>query len=158
MTRNPAIRRICDIELFRGLTRTQLDLVNKLSVTLDIPAGRTLCDTGNPGCEFFVLLEGLTEVRTSTGAIARLHPGGWFGELALFDGGVRRANVTTLTDAVLLVFGRREFTSLLAACPSVKARIESSAECFNRGAAPMQESWYEVLDGSIARSIHICAG
>jgi CRP-like cAMP-binding protein len=123
-------------------------------VTLDVPAGRTLCNDGNPGGEFFVLLEGLVEVRTTRGRVARLHPGGWFGELALFDRGVRRASVTTVTDSVLLVFGKREFTSLLAACPSVETRVRNSADSFNRGGVPAHEPWYESVADGFARSVY----
>ena len=70
-----------------------------------------------------MLLDGLVEVTTANGRVALVHPGGWFGELALLDGGYRRATVRTLVPSILFVFAERDFTSLLASCPSVATKI-----------------------------------
>ena len=50
-------------------------------------------------------------------------PGGFFGEMALLDGGPRVATVTAKTDMRLLSLSRGEFTTLLADVPSVSRKM-----------------------------------
>ena len=50
-------------------------------------------------------------------------PGGFFGEMALLDGGPGVATVTAKTDMRLLSLSRGEFTTLLADVPSVSRKM-----------------------------------
>ncbi len=121
------VNRIRDLDLFAECTRSQLAKIDQLGVALVVAPGRALCVEGAPGAEFFVLVEGLVDVRTSSGTVALLRPGAWFGEAALIDNMPRRATVTARSESMLIVFGRREFNSLLAVAPLVRERIRRSA-------------------------------
>ena len=81
----PTIARLKSVGLFSGCSRAQLTAIDRLGVTLDLPAGATLCTEAHAGAEFFVLLAGLAEVRTVSGTAAVLRPGAWFGEIALIE-------------------------------------------------------------------------
>ena len=140
-----ALRRLAALELFTDCRRADLARIDRLGVTLDLPAGRTLCRQGAAGEEFFVVLSGLVDVRTDSGTVARLHPGAWFGEVALLDGSPRRATVVTKTAVTVLVFGRREFKSLLAVVPGVRARLERTRTRLVDGMAPTRRPWYQPL-------------
>ncbi len=141
--------RLGSMELFAGCRRSHLEAIDRLGVTLDVPAGRTLCREGMPGTEFFVLLSGVVDVRAASG-LAVLRPGAWFGEVALLDHAPRRATVTTRTPAALLVFGKREFSGLLSIEPLVRDRLERTAALVVAGMGPTDEPWYEPLPIGLA--------
>jgi CRP-like cAMP-binding protein len=124
------ISRLRSLELFEGCTRAQLAKIDRLGITLGFAPGRALCVEGSPGAEFFVLVDGVADVRTSSGTVALLRSGAWFGEIALIDKVPRRATVTTRSESRVIVFGRREFNTLLAIAPHVRARLQRSAAFF----------------------------
>ncbi|HEY1738971.1 MAG TPA: cyclic nucleotide-binding domain-containing protein [Acidimicrobiia bacterium] len=118
------IRRLRNLELFRGCNRSELEKIDRLTTTLVFGAGKTLCTEGGRAQEFFVLVDGVANLHSSRGDAALLVPGTWFGEGVLVNGAQRVATVTTVTDTMLLVFGRREFRTLCTDVPTVLARIE----------------------------------
>ena len=78
-----------------------------------------LCQEGKSGNECFVVIEGEAAVTIGGDEVTTIGPGGFFGEMALLDGGPRVATVTATTDMRLLSLSRGEFTTLLADVPSV---------------------------------------
>ena len=140
-----ALRRLAELELFTDCRRADLAMIDRLGVTLDLPPGRTLCQQGARGAEFFVVLAGLVDVRSDSGTEALLHPGAWFGELALLDDSPRRATVVTRTAVTVLVFGRREFRRLLTVAPGVRARLERTRTRILDGMVPTRRPWYQQL-------------
>jgi CRP-like cAMP-binding protein len=142
------IRRLAALELFASCRRSELERIDRLGVTLDVPAGRVLCVEGQPGDEFFVLLSGVADVRTASGTAALVFPGGWFGETALIDGALRRATVAVRCDSTVLVFSRSEFGDLLRIAPAVHARLQQSASRVVRGSIPSRQPWYQPLPAS----------
>ncbi len=142
------IRRLASLELFASCRRSELEAIDRLGVTLDVPAGRVLCLEGQPGEEFFVLLSGSAEVRSTSGAAALVFPGGWFGETALLDGAPRRATVAARCDSTVLVFNRIEFAQLLHIAPALHARLQQSATRVLAGGYPSRQPWYQPLPAS----------
>jgi CRP-like cAMP-binding protein len=140
-----SISRLKSLELFTGCSRADLAAIDRLGVTLDLPAGTTLCAEAHPGLEFFVLLEGVAEVHTVAGTAAVLRPGAWFGEIALIDGAPRRATVTSRTPVTVLVFGKREFGTLRSVNPDVGERLERTTAQIIAGNPPTDLEWYEPL-------------
>ena len=74
------IERLRNLELFAGCGRRELERIDQLTVTLQIPAGRRLCAEGARGEEFFVLLDGVANLHSSSGGASLLGAGAWFGE------------------------------------------------------------------------------
>ncbi len=60
-------------------------------------AGETLLRQGDPGEDLFLLLDGLLAVEVDGNAVAEVAPGAILGELALLEGGKRRATLRALT-------------------------------------------------------------
>jgi len=117
VTRVPRLRRDQRIELLRGVslfkncTRTELGRIATITTEHAVPAGRVLTKQGDPGAEFFVIVEGTADATRDGVSLATLKPTQFFGELALLDGGERTATVTAKTDMRLLVLSRQEFYS-----------------------------------------------
>lgn len=144
--RTTPIQRLAAVDLFADCRRSDLTRIDQLGCTLTLPGGRTLCTEGAEGNEFFVLVDGCAEVRTQQGTVALLHPGAWFGETALLGGGTRRATVTTLTEVIVVVFGKREFRALLDVEPNIRARLQGTTARVVDGEAPTQLPWYQPLN------------
>lgn len=75
---------------------------------------------GTNGAIFFVL-EGLAHVRRKVGRreilLGRLEPGGFFGEVTLFDPGPATASVRAVSDVSLLRLERAQLERFIAASP-----------------------------------------
>jgi CRP/FNR family cyclic AMP-dependent transcriptional regulator len=112
-----------NVTLFKGLSQRQLEDVARLADEVEVPAGKRLATTGDPGQELFVIVAGEASVKLPSGRSIRLRPGEFFGEMSLLDGGPRSATVEAATPMTLLVIGHREFWSLLSAAPSLGGKI-----------------------------------
>lgn len=120
MSENP----IDTLDLFAGCTRHDRELVGRLSSRLEAAAGTVLCAEGDPGLNFFVLVEGHAEVSVDGEAVADLGPGCGFGEIALLPRGGRRiASVTITVPSTVLVLSRPEFATLMAELPAFARRV-----------------------------------
>ena len=150
------MQRLGRLELFEGCRQSQLEKIDELGGTLVVPPEQTLCVEGTPGAEFFVLVDGLVDVRTSTGAHALLRPGAWFGEAALIDKAPRRATVVTRTAAMLIVFGRSEFNTLLEIAPQVRTRLQRSASLVIHSAIPRRRRRYQPVPSGFPRGVARC--
>jgi len=111
------------VELFSSCTRDELRRIGSLTTPVEVTKGTLLARQGQPGLEFFVVIEG-TALATRNGRELHRHgPGSFFGEMALLDGGARTATVDALTDMRLLVLTRTEFMSLQETAPSVAFKL-----------------------------------
>ena len=111
------------VPLFAGLSKKQLGRISSLMTRIDRPAGQVLTTEGQPGFEFFIVLEGEVEVRQGDRVIATRRPGQYVGEIALLDRRPRTATVVATTPVSLEVLSRREFVSLLAEVPELSGQI-----------------------------------
>ena len=68
--------------LFAGLLPSELDRIALVMHPLEVSAGHELCAEGEPGHEFFVIVDGEAVVERAGGTVAKLGPGDYFGELA----------------------------------------------------------------------------
>ena len=111
------------VPLFEALSKRQLRRISSLMTRIDRPAGQVLTTEGQPGFEFFIVLEGEVEVRQGDRVIATRRPGEYVGEIALLGRRPRTATVVATTPVSLEVLSRREFVSLLAEVPELSGQI-----------------------------------
>jgi CRP-like cAMP-binding protein len=123
LKRNEKIRRLEEVPIFEDCTRRQLRDVAAISKVVELPAGTVLTRTGEPGEEFFIIVDGSASVEISPRKRGRLGPGDFFGEMSLLDGEPRSATVRAATDVRLLVIQRRNFQSLLREVPELAHRV-----------------------------------
>jgi len=102
------------VSLFSSMSRKDLQAVERLADTVDVPAGRTLMQQGEHGNEMYVIASGTVRVERNGKEIATLGPGQAFGEMSLLSEGPRLATVTTLEPTTAFVVGHREFHTLMS--------------------------------------------
>lgn len=108
-----------NVPLFSGLSRRQLKELAVVSHEVVFDVATTVIERGQPGDEFFVVADGVADVRRGSVTLARLETGGFFGEMSLLDDGPRTATVTTSGPATLLAIDRATFRAVLLSCPDV---------------------------------------
>ncbi len=113
------------VALLAPCTDAELEGITALTTEVDVHAGQALCELGERGVEFFVLLDGSADVTKASGASIEIGPGEFVGELALLDGGPRTATVTMRTDGRVLVLSGPEFRELLRSTPEIAIRMLS---------------------------------
>jgi CRP-like cAMP-binding protein len=113
------IERLKEVPLFEGCSQRQLRSVAKIARVFDVAAETVLTCGGEPGDEFFLIIDGTARVEVSAEKQVGLHPGEFFGEMSLLDGGPRSATVVAGTPVRLLVISRRHFSVLLKEVPGL---------------------------------------
>jgi CRP/FNR family transcriptional regulator, cyclic AMP receptor protein len=114
--------------LLAGLdTRTLAQLATFARVR-NLAKDAVVVQQGDEGIGFYVLLSGRVQVRRAGKPVAELGPGEFFGEMALFDGRPRSADVVALEPATAVVLSRWEFWGFAANKPEVlRAILEAMA-------------------------------
>jgi CRP-like cAMP-binding protein len=86
------------VKLFAGLNQRQLRQLARLTKVRSYRPGVTVVEEGTmSGVGFFVVAEGEAAVSVDGEEVARIGPGGHFGELALINEDARTATVTAVT-------------------------------------------------------------
>ena len=117
------IRHLQKVDIFADCTRKQMKAVASISRVVEVPAGTVLTRAGEPGEEFFFILDGAAMVEVTRRKRVRLMPGEFFGEMSLLDGEPRSATVRAETDMRLLLIQRRNFQTLLTEVPELTRSI-----------------------------------
>jgi CRP/FNR family transcriptional regulator, cyclic AMP receptor protein len=119
VSQDDKIDRLEEVNLLGGCSRRQLRAIARISEVIEVAQGTVLARHGQPGEEFFLILDGSARVEVSPRKRSRLEPGQYFGEMSLLDGGPRSATVVADTPLRLLVIKRRDFATLLREAPEV---------------------------------------
>lgn len=109
--------------LFAGLSRKELVQLARLTDDVEVPAGKVLCEQGDPGREFYVLVEGSVDVARNRRRVSTLGPGDFVGEISLFDQTPRTATVTAKTPLRFFVLTPKDFQRMLDENPAVERKI-----------------------------------
>jgi serine/threonine protein phosphatase PrpC len=101
------------VTVFRYLPFADLVRVAGIASERELKAGEDVFLEGELGESLFVILSGRASVLKSGVEIARLVPGGHFGEMSLIERSPRTATVRAMTPLSLLVIERSNFFALL---------------------------------------------
>ena len=90
--------------------------------------GEVLFSEGEPGDRMYVIVDGKVKLGQTSGdgresLLSILGPGEMFGELSLFDPGLRTSTATALTDAIVLGLGNEQLRPWLTGRPEVAAAL-----------------------------------
>lgn len=110
------------------LNSHELTALSQFSTLIELPEGKRFVTEGTVGQEAVVIIEGIASVMRGGEQIALASKGDFLGELSLLFNTPRNATLVTETPVVLAVLDRREFHSLLNACPRLKGIVESNAK------------------------------
>jgi CRP/FNR family transcriptional regulator, cyclic AMP receptor protein len=111
------------LPLFELCSKRDLRRIAALAVERDVDEGSELIREGEPGTEFFVVVDGEVEVRRRGRRIARLGPGSYVGEISLLSRSPRTATVVATTDLHVLAIAGRDFVELLDAIPELWLKV-----------------------------------
>ncbi|HEX7171577.1 MAG TPA: cyclic nucleotide-binding domain-containing protein [Candidatus Limnocylindria bacterium] len=123
MARDEKLDHLRKVPLFARMSQRQLERLGQLADEIEVGLDEVLAEQGRIGHEFFIVLDGHLSVLDKRRPIAQLHPGDFFGEIALLDGRPRTATVRADGITRLLVVGHREFNALMDEFPEVRKTV-----------------------------------
>lgn len=126
-TLSPRFERLRQLSLFGNLRPAELRIVEGLVHERDYLAGEVIFDEGEEGHALYIVASGEVMICRqglgSAGALARLGPGYFFGELALLDDTPRSAQARAAVDCRLMVLFRDDFIGLLDTHARIASKI-----------------------------------
>ncbi len=105
-------------DLAVAVPASELETLDRLATTLQIPAGGQIMRADEFGRECFVVIDGqfIIELDELTVLVG---PGSVIGEMALLTLKPRTATVTARVDSSVYVLNRSEFATVLDTCPKL---------------------------------------
>jgi len=108
------------VPLFEGLTTRQLMNVADVVAEEVHPPKTVVCREGEYSDCMYIIVTGTVDVTTGNTVLTHLGPNDFFGEIAIFEGATRSANVVTREEAVsLLRLDRDDLMSLMEELPGI---------------------------------------
>ena len=112
------------VPLFRGFPPDEVEVILSLCRVRSFRAGEVLMQSGGPSTEMFLILGGEVLVRTPKGLpLVRLARPETVGEMGIFTGDSRSANVEGRQDGTLVVIARADLLKALAEDPPMAIRM-----------------------------------
>lgn len=125
----------------------------------EVAKGEVLFIEGEPGDRMYVIVDGKVKLgQTSTDGreslLGVLGPGEMFGELSLFDPGLRTSTATALTDVTVLGLGHDQLKPWLAGRPEVAAALlQALARRIRRTNEAMADLVFSDVPGRVAKAL-----
>src|SRR5215212_3683155 len=118
---------LADIELFTGMTPTQLDWVAQRAHRRVFEAGRNVMTIQQPGEAVYIILYGTVKIHVEQGErvviLSILGAGDLLGEMSLIDSVGRSASAVTLENSLLLWMDKISFNYMLDNFTSVARNL-----------------------------------
>jgi CRP/FNR family transcriptional regulator, cyclic AMP receptor protein len=111
------------IPLFAECSKAELTEVAISADEREAAEGDRLTEEGQPGREFFILVEGAVSVSQGGKKLGDLGPGDWFGEMAILRFKPRTATVTATSPVRLLVISDRDFRQVVETTPRIALKV-----------------------------------
>ena len=121
------------VPLFADLDERSLQAVAVLAREQTRKAGDVLMLEGEPGDEFYVIVDGTVRIEHGGRTVRSMTPGGFLGEIALVERRPRSATATAESDVTLLVLRQHELDRLLETMPGVRRRVRAAIDRRGRG-------------------------
>ncbi len=114
------------VPLLSACNKKELRLIANLGTRVTVTDGTVLTEQGEPGREFFLLVNGGARCFVNGKLASTFGAGDFFGEMALLARGPRHATVVVQGQAELLVLDGTEFSRLLDVSPSITRKLLSA--------------------------------
>ena len=126
---------------------------------LTVPKGDVVFAEGQIGDRLFVVEDGKVKLSQTSAdgreqVLAVIGPGEMFGELSLFDPGVRTSTATAVTDSVLLGLGQSDLRPWLTGRPEVAEELlRALAQRLRRTNEAMADLVFSDVPGRVAKAL-----
>jgi CRP-like cAMP-binding protein len=117
------VEMLSKVPLFSGLDKKDIMDIVAVGSEVSFAAGKTILKQGEPGLSFLLVLEGKVEVRKGGKTIAATGPGGFFGEMTVFDDKPRSADIVAVEPTRCFGITNWSFIPMLRSNPSVAIGI-----------------------------------
>lgn len=149
---------LSDIQLFEGLTPSQLDWVSQRAHRRVFPTGKNVMLIEQPGEAVFIILHGTVKVYTEQGGrdaiLSILGTGDLIGEMSLIDSVGRSASVVTLEDSLMLWMDKVTFNYILDNFPPIARNLVKILSARVRLSDQMIQSLATLdVNGRVARQL-----
>lgn len=104
---------LTSVPLFRDLPQKSIKRIERFARPRHFNAGDKIVSEGEEGLGFYMIQSGKVHVSRGGAALADLHEGEFFGEMALLDAHRRSATVTATEPTDCLVLMRSDFVAEL---------------------------------------------
>ena len=117
-----------DIDLFRGLSASEMDRVESVLHKKTFPADANIITAEAPGEVVYIIQSGTVKIHIDQAdgrdvILAILGPGDIVGEMSLIDSSGRSASVITLEESILYWMSGRDFQECLRTMPTVSQNL-----------------------------------
>ena len=117
------VERLAAVDIFAPLSAEETTMLAQAATSHVFAPGETVIRAGDPGSSMFVVHNGRVSVQvTESGrprTVATLSEGAFFGEMALFTGEPRTANVVALSETEVLEIGHAAMKSVFDTNPDL---------------------------------------
>jgi CRP-like cAMP-binding protein len=110
---------LATVPMFHDLSQRHLRKVAEQATVKRFPPSAAIVRAGDAGDAFYVIMDGVANVRRPGKRSIKLKPGDFFGELALLDPAPRVATVEAETEVLTMRLGRTGFQRVLEKEPKV---------------------------------------
>jgi CRP/FNR family transcriptional regulator, cyclic AMP receptor protein len=111
------------VTLFAGCSKKELGQIALIADEIDFAPAKVLIKQGDPGRQFFVVIEGEVKVEKNGKKLPMIGGSEFYGEISLVSGSPATATVTTVTPTRALVITPAHFRGLLDRSPSIQRRV-----------------------------------
>lgn len=130
---------LANIKMFELLNEDDRVALATVVDELNVPAGHTLFQAGDPGDSLFIVRKGEIElfIKDTTGqkiVLTKSEPGDMFGELAMLDMGARTATALALSESEVLVLDRDDLVMLFQRKPEAALHMLAALSGLTRKA------------------------
>ncbi|MHB0928686.1 MAG: Crp/Fnr family transcriptional regulator [Candidatus Nanopelagicales bacterium] len=152
-------RTLMSTPLFSALDPEAAAALRASMVELRARKGDVIFVEGEPGDRLYIVVEGKVVLGQAAPdgretLLAVQGPGEMFGELSLFDPGIRTSTATALTDAVVLGLGREALRPWLTGRPEVaEALLQALAQRLRRTNEAMSDLVFSDVPGRVSKAL-----
>ncbi|MDA4119350.1 MAG: cyclic nucleotide-binding domain-containing protein [Thaumarchaeota archaeon] len=114
---------LAKVPIFSGLDEKDLMEIIAVGTEVSFAPEKTILKQGEPGLSFLIILEGKVEVRKEGRKIAVTGPGGFFGEMTVFDDKPRSADIVAVEPTTCFGITNWSFIPMLRSNPTVAIGI-----------------------------------
>jgi CRP-like cAMP-binding protein len=145
--------------LFSALDPEAAAALRASMVELRARKGDVIFVEGEPGDRLYIVVEGKVVLGQAAAdgretLLAVQGPGEMFGELSLFDPGIRTSTATALTDCVVLGLGREALRPWLTGRPEVaEALLQALAQRLRRTNEAMSDLVFSDVPGRVSKAL-----